>query len=57
MKAQFVPGNHCNGKKCYTKRDAQTMRNTRIKKGHDLLRIYPCPRCNWWHLTSLNAHR
>lgn len=42
------------GKKPYTKREAQTARNQRLRSHHNrpkLLRIYPCPECNAWHLT------
>jgi len=50
----------CNGKKCFSKRDAETARNKRLKpKRHqrrhntpDSLRIYHCQTCNGWHLTS-----
>lgn len=49
----------CNGKKCYTKRDAETVRNARTvgrrKMRHGRpkeLRIYHCEFCNHWHLTS-----
>jgi hypothetical protein len=40
----------CDGKRCYTKRDAQTMRNAKKREGK-LLRIYPCKECGGWHLT------
>ena len=53
----------CNGKRCFTKRDAETVRNRRFKPGGgkrsnrrhnapDNLRIYHCPLCNCWYLTS-----
>lgn len=52
---------HCeeSNKPCYTKRQAQTVRNrrtgpTRRRKRRDsasFLRIYQCPYCNHWHLT------
>ncbi|MGD0778767.1 MAG: hypothetical protein ABSC05_38810 [Candidatus Solibacter sp.] len=38
------------GKRTYRKRDAQTVRNRLMKKGA-VLRIYQCPKCNFWHLT------
>lgn len=39
-------------KKAYTKREAQTALNRRMKAHNrpDGLRIYPCP-CGAWHLT------
>lgn len=45
----------CRGKISYTKKDAETARNRRLRskqKSADYLRIYPCHRCNGWHLTS-----
>ncbi len=43
---------YCNGKKCYSKRDAQTAKNFRLEEGTaDQLRIYQCNFCNYWHLT------
>ena len=42
----------CNGKKCYDKKTAQTAKNLRFKESHIKLRIYQCPECNQWHLTS-----
>lgn len=46
----------CNGKMIFTKREAETARNRRLKSrrrgGHPgFLRIYPCPECNFWRLT------
>ena len=42
-------------KKQYSKKDAQTMRNTRKNsrqgKRQKQLYIYPCHYCGWWHLT------
>lgn len=49
----------CNGKRCYTKRDAETVRNARTKGRRKIrhgrpkeLRIYECPDCGHWHLSS-----
>ena len=49
----------CRGKQCYSKREAETIRNARLRphrriRRHipDFLRIYHCPHCNHWHLTS-----
>lgn len=48
----------CNGKICYSKKDAETARNHRTKgrgRRHnrpDFLRVYHCPDCNFFHLTS-----
>lgn len=46
------PIRRCNGKVCYDKRGARTAANDRYDEDHVKLRIYPCPRCNSWHLTS-----
>jgi rubrerythrin len=38
----------------YSKRQAETVRNSRLRARHgrpDQLRIYHCPVCNHWHLT------
>ncbi len=46
------------GKPGYTKREAETARNHRLRgrKHHrntrpEYLRTYHCPQCNLWHLT------
>lgn len=54
------------GKICYTKKLAETVRNKRTEKRYTkgskktshlsfdkYLRIYPCNRCNSWHLTHM----
>jgi hypothetical protein len=45
----------CNvsGKIKYDKRGAQTAKNKRWCDERIELRIYNCPHCNYWHLTSL----
>lgn len=43
----------CKGKICYDKKGAVTSKNLRFKKEHVVLRIYNCPICKMWHLTSL----
>lgn len=43
----------------YTKREAQTAMNARMnahRNRPESLRIYPCPTCRQWHLTS-KEHR
>jgi len=40
------------GKNMYDKKSAQSESNRRYEKEHSLLRIYECPYCNTWHLTS-----
>lgn len=39
-------------KPCYTKKDALTHKNRRMKEAHVRLRVYACPNGNHWHLTS-----
>lgn len=40
-------------KTCYvSKKEALTHKNRRYKFDHVKLRAYPCPNCNYWHLTS-----
>lgn len=46
-------------KRQYTKREANAAINRRMRgrserrRGRpDYLRVYHCPNCNWWHLTS-----
>ena len=40
------------GKVCYDKKTAITAANKRFKDDHKKLRIYECPDCGYWHLTS-----
>lgn len=44
---------YCDGKACYDKRGAQTVKNIREKEDGIDLRIYQCPLCNMWHLTKI----
>lgn len=50
----ITPINHCpeTGKPCYDKKTAVTAKNQRWDEDHIKLRIYPCPHCRAWHLTS-----
>lgn len=41
----------CTGKKRYTKKLAETLKNRLYDKRGLILRIYQCPECNTWHLT------
>lgn len=46
---------NCQKKSYPTKKDALTARNSRMRshrKRPESLRIYPCPACRQWHLTS-----
>jgi len=43
---------YCNDKPCYDKKGAQSAKNFRMRSAHTILRIYNCPDCNLWHLTS-----
>jgi hypothetical protein len=43
---------YCNGKVRYDKRGAVTAKNHRWEVAHIALRIYECPECRGWHLTS-----
>lgn len=36
----------------YDKRGAETVRNKRWNEDREVLRIYPCPECGLWHVTS-----
>lgn len=53
------PSERCivSGKVIYDKKGAQSSKNSRFDADHVPLRIYPCPHCSGWHLTSLNPHR
>jgi hypothetical protein len=45
------------GKVMFDKRGAQTKMNYLLKIGTERnLRIYPCPNCGGWHLSSNNSH-
>lgn len=53
-RARAVPKEYCetSGKVMFSKKDAATAANKRFKEDHEELRIYPCPYCSHWHLTS-----
>lgn len=40
------------GKPCFDKKSAITAKNKREKESHQKLRVYQCPDCGGWHLTS-----
>ena len=42
----------CDGKKCYDKKGAQTVKNLRYAEDRVKLRIYCCSVCGMWHLTK-----
>jgi len=42
----------CRGKTIFDKKGALTSKNDRYKKDHVKLRVYQCPDCNHWHLSS-----
>lgn len=54
MSWQKSPVQYCatSGKVMYDKRGAVTSANHRFEEDHTRLRVYPCPSCNAWHLTS-----
>lgn len=47
-----MPVKYCMGKVKYDKKGAMTVKNKRWDEDHVHLRIYPCPVCHGWHLTS-----
>lgn len=47
---------YCGDKPIYDKRQAETAKNRRWNQDHIRLRIYHCPNCNYWHLTSKLAN-
>lgn len=48
---------NCQNKNRYDKKGAISARNLFWRKQHKELRIYHCPICNHWHLTSLIYER
>lgn len=42
----------CKGKPQYDKKSAISAKNKRFRQDHTELRVYHCPSCNFWHLTS-----
>lgn len=47
---------YCREKVIYDKRGAITAKNRRFEEDKVALRIYHCPFCNGWHLTSQNPY-
>jgi len=47
----------CFGKICYDKKGAVSAKNKRWNEDHVALRIYDCPYCHYWHLTSTDPYR
>lgn len=43
---------YCNNKRKYDKKGAVSASNKRMREDRISLRIYPCPKCKGWHLTS-----
>lgn len=55
LKRQAIDHNICScGKKKYTKRLAQELKNSILKKFGKQLFIYQCKFCNYFHLTKKN---
>jgi len=52
MRGKRTKIRRCGGKPCFDKKTAITAKNKRFKDGHVVLRVYNCPECNTWHLTS-----
>jgi hypothetical protein len=55
---QRTPRDFCEGKTCYSKVEAATARNQAMRRRDNHpkhLRIYECPLCGRWHLTSRRA--
>lgn len=52
MSITFQQKNNCKHKKKLDKKGALTARNFAWQKEHVDLKIYPCPVCHHWHLTS-----
>lgn len=52
-KGKIAPIKYCKtGKPIYDKKTAITAKNKRYRDAHEKLRIYHCPECNGWHLSS-----
>ena len=52
------PAERCeeDGKVCLSKADAKSRAKWLMKKGrrvNDVLRVYHCPTCNWWHIAKV----
>lgn len=54
-----LPVTYCwkSNKVIFDKKGARTAANERLRREHEALRIYPCPYCKHWHLTSLRPER
>ena len=42
----------CHGKRSYGKEEARRVKKYREERGSEWLRVYECPVCHGWHLTS-----
>jgi hypothetical protein len=47
----------CRGKRKYDKKGAVTVKNDRMRRAHTPLRVYNCPDCHGWHVTSRDPYR
>lgn len=45
------------GKKTFDKLGATTLKNLTFKLHHIKMDVYSCPRCHFWHLTSVGKKR
>lgn len=52
-----VPLPRCGDKVSYPKRLGKEVLNKRQRAGFRNLRLYQCPKCNYWHLTHKNRER
>lgn len=52
-----IPVGCSSGKRVLDKKTAITAANASLKEFHNKMKVYQCPECNYWHLSSVNPKK